>query len=1140
MRVRACRCRRARRPKLPECQLTPATMKTAIPLFFFRLAAVSALAWFCTAPVPIAAADTLMPLWQIGRADKNNAEFALAPKNYQGYREDGFFIVGRSDPKEAWPYVHPGPVDSWAGGRTHTFAIVFGVKQAAPDGTCQLVFDLLDTQGQTPPKLRVEVNGSPFERQLPAGAGDASVEGQPAKGKAQHFAVEFPASLLKAGNNEIVIANVAGSWMLYDRVALETPAGVESAPIGSAVSLRSVEAQPALVEREGRLYQPVTASLVYVGETRGASVRLGEAEVSRVQLKEGTQRLEVLVPSVEKETEVTLQLVAEGKTLASQAVKLKPVRKWVVYVLMHSHNDVGYTDIQPNIAKRQAQNVVRALELIRETKDYPAAARFKWNLEVLLPAEDFYATATADQKREFEKAITDGDIGVDAMYGNLLTGVCRSEELLRQFSFATALGRRCGVTVDSMMISDVPGLTWGTVPALAQNGVKYISNGPNASRSMDGDRIGYVRVEWEHKPFYWLSPSGNEKALYWGAQGGYSLGHHFPSISQALPFLLQRLDEEQYPYDIVQLRWTKGDNGPPDEGVMSAVRDWNATHAFPKLIIATMSEAFHAFENRYGAKLPTFSGDFTPYWEDGAASGARETGLNRHSADRLLEAETLWAMSNPGQFPADDFAAAWKNVVLWSEHTWGAYNSVSEPDKQFVKDQWKFKQAYALDADTQSRNLLTRALAARGAAVDDAVDVFNTASWPRTDLVTLPKGTKGDRVNDDGGQPVPSQRLSTGELVFLARDIPPFGSKRFVVEAGTPPGGGARVEAATLSTSSLTVILDPTSGAIVSLRKAGLDAELSNAQLNTYVYLPGGNVKDARPNGRAKISIKESGPLVVSLLVESDAPGCNKLSREVRLVDGLDRVELINLLDKKAVRAVEGVHFGFGFNIPNPEVRVNSPWAVVKPEKDQIAGSCKNWFSVERWVDISNDKYGVTWSTSDAPLMEVGGLTANLPRSQPNPDAFLKTIEPSATIYSWAMNNHWHTNYRADQEGPTWFQFALRPHAEYDPIASARFGVESTQPLIVAPAAGTAPVPSRLRIEPAGVIATAFKPSDDGKGLIVRLFGASGKAEQAKLVWATTPKRVSLSDGSELLLSPVADVVSVPAWGVVTLRAEME
>ncbi len=116
-----------------------------------------------------------------------------------------------------------------------------------------------------------------------------------------------------------------------------------------------------------------------------------------------------------------------------------------------------------------------------------------------------------------------------------------------------------------------------------------------------------------------------------------------------------------------------------------------------------------------------------------------------------------------------------------------------------------------------------------------------------------------------------------------------------------------------------------------------------------------------------KISVKEKGPLVASLLIESDAPGCKKLTREVRVVDGLDYVEIIDTIDKLPVRAVEGVHFGFAFNVPNPEVHINSPGAVIRPEKDQLPGACKNWLEVERWADVSNDKYGVTWVTAGRP-----------------------------------------------------------------------------------------------------------------------------------------------------------------------------
>ncbi len=1087
-----------------------------------------------------ARAADLPVLWQIGQADNSTAEFACAPADYKAYRGPAFFIVGVSDPKRDWPYVQPGTIDGgWAPGVPQTYDVRFGL-QAAPAGDCRLVLDFTDTHSLDPAALRVEVNDKAWDFQTPKGAGDASVFGDPSKGREHVIAVPVPAAALKAGENRVAITTVRGSWVLWDALRFEAPAGTVQVPVATQTFLRDARPVQALVEREGRLCQPLVLTILHAGNPVEATVQAGAAPARPVTLRTGTQDVEILAPDVTTATPVTVTLAAGGKALASRSVTLEPVRKWVVYVLMHSHVDIGYTHIQPEIAQKQAHNVTHALELIQATKDYPAGARFKWNLEVLWPYEQFLASATPAQKAAFEQAVREGSIGLDAMYSNLLTGLCRGEELIRQFAFAADLGRRCGVTVDSMMISDVPGLTWGVVPALAQSGVKYISDGPNASRTMDGDRIGYVRVQWEHAPFYWLSPSGKQKAIYWGAQGGYSFGHHYPSINAALPDLLKRLVDVKYPYDIVQLRWSKGDNGPADEGVMPAVRDWNAKYAYPKLIVATTSEAFRAFEKRYGDKLPTFRGDLTPYWEDGAPSSARETALNRGSADRLSQAETLWAMRQPATYPAEAFAAAWKNVAMYSEHTWGAHNSIHQPDLDFVKTQWKYKQAYALDADRQSRELLGQALAAPpAAAADDALDVFNTASWPRTDLVTLPKEVRGDVVKDSAGKAVPSQRLAGGELVFLARNVPAFGAQRYRLAIGPAPGlGHAAATGATLSTPLLTVKVDAATGAIASLRRQGLDAELVDGKLNDYIYLPGGNVKDAQPGGPARVTIKDAGPLVASLLIESDAPGCRKLTREVRVVDGLDRVELVNTLDKLPVRAVEGVHFGFAFNVPAARVRMNSALAVAEPEKDQLPGACKNWFSVERWADVANASYGVTWATVDAPLVEMGGLTANLPRGQPNPNAYLKTIEHSPRLYSWVMNNHWHTNYRADQEGLTVFRYAIRPHRGYDAVAAHRFGIESTEPLLVALAVGPAVAPPRLRVEPEEVVAAALKPSADGKAWIVRLFGASGKGQRATLTWSDpAPRNVWLSDALEQPLAPAGKRIEIPAWDVVTLRA---
>jgi alpha-mannosidase len=170
--------------------------------------------------------------------------------------------------------------------------------------------------------------------------------------------------------------------------------------------------------------------------------------------------------------------------------------------------------------------------------------------------------------------------------------------------------------------------------------------------------------------------------------------------------------------------------------------------------------------------------------------------------------------------------------------------------------------------------------------------------------------------------------------------------------------------------------------------------------------------------------------------------------------------------------------------------------------------------------------------------MEMGGLTANLPRGQPNPNVYLKSIEPSATIYSWVMNNHWHTNYRADQEGPTWFHFAIRPHGGYDAAVATRFGVESTEPLIVASASGPLPIVTGLRLEPASVVATAFKPSDDGKALIVRLFNPTDQPQATRLNWSRPVGQTWLSSGREDQLEKATSTITLPKFGNVTLRVD--
>jgi hypothetical protein len=425
------------------------------------------------------------------------------------------------------------------------------------------------------------------------------------------------------------------------------------------------------------------------------------------------------------------------------------------------------------------------------------------------------------------------------------------------------------------------------------------------------------------------------------------------------------------------------------------------------------------------------------------------------------------------------------------------------------------------------------------------IDVFNTCSWPRTDLVVVPAAlsTAGDRVVGTDGQAVPSQRLSTWDLAFVARDVPAFGSRRYALgPAMNVVAGAATARGNALENGIVTVHVDEKTGAIVSLRRAGLPDEMANGKkvgLNAYRYLLGSKAEDAVANGPVQIEVQDDGPVVASLRITSEAPGCRSLVREVRIVDGLDRVELINTMDKLPVRAKESVHFGFAFHVPGGTMRLDEPWCIIRPETDQMPGSCKDWLPVGRWADVSNARYGVTWATLDAPLIEVGGMTATLIGSQTNPRAWRTKLEPSQTLYSWVMNNFWHTNYRAEQEGVTTFRYTLRPHAVYSAIDSYRFGVGCSQPLVVARATGNLQAPPRLSVEPADVVVTAFRPSEDGKAYILRLYGASGQPRTARIRWSDpAPTSVHLCDAGEKPAAAVMGTVDVPAWGIITLRAE--
>jgi alpha-mannosidase len=938
-----------------------------------------------------------------------------------------------------------------------------------------------------------------------------------------------------------------------------TPAGAQAENKAKAKLATPIRG---LVRKDGALFQPLQITVENGGSSAVAITKLDGVEIDRRTLPSGANTFELYLKPVTGTQGSTVSVDING-TQHTETVELKPVRQMLIYVLPHSHHDLGYTDLQANVEAKQIMNITRGINLARKTADYPEGSRFVWNLEVLWGADLYMQRSTDAAKAELIEAVRKGWIALNGSYANELTGLCRPEELLQLFRYSTLLGKKCDVKVDSAMMSDVPGFSWGTVTAMSQAGIRYFSAAPNYF-----DRIGTFMVAWQDKPFWWVSPSGKEKVLFWVPWTGYAMSHVMKVGPDFVSKYQDRMDDVHYSYDISYIRWSgHGDNAEPDPEISEFVRSWNEKYEWPRFSIASTGTAFSAFEKRYGNQLPQYRGDLTPYWEDGAGSSALETRMSRGAADRISQAFAVSAMASTKSYAPAAYDAAWRDVLLYSEHTWGAWCSVSNSESSFTKQQWDVKRAFAVDADKTSEELLTSALGESATTTNASqIEIHNVTSWDRTEIVYLSHdlSAAGDHVTDHAGKAVPSQRLSTGELAVLVTNVPAFGIASYKLSAKKPHHAGtpASIKDNVLENGFVRAKIDSATGNIVELNLHGKTQNLVDSQkggsVNEYLFLSGNDVAHLEKSGPAKVVVEDHGPLIVSVRVEASAPSCNSLVRRVRLAAETDYLELTNIVDKKRAAlnphpgsgdqagefaqrgSKESIQFAFPFAVPEGKMSMDIALGNMQPEVDQLPGSCKNWLPVGRWIDVANKEYGVTWATLDAPLVEVGMISATMLGSQRDPNIWRKHIEPTQTFYSWVMNNHWGTNYRAYQEGPVAFRYALRPHQGYDAAAASRFAIGLSEPLLATSSSNSKPSSeSLLRVEPADVLALTLKPSDDGKAWIVRLFGASGEPRKAKLTWSTqSAGKTWLSNLAEEQLDSADGEIPVAGWELVTLRVD--
>ena len=203
-----------------------------------------------------------------------------------------------------------------------------------------------------------------------------------------------------------------------------------------------------------------------------------------------------------------------------------------------------------------------------------------------------------------------------------------------------------------------------------------------------------------------------------------------------------------------------------------------------------------------------------------------------------------------------------------------------------------------------------------------------------------------------------------------------------------------------------------------------------------------------------------------------------------------------------------------------------------------------HWINGKPWTgqaetrgDIYNPATG-TWSSTASMAAGRAGHTATLLGGQTNPDVWRKKIEPTQKLYSWAINNHWETNYRAYQDGIITFRYALQPHKGFDAVASTRLSTALAQPLIVAEATGDALTTPRLQLSSPQLVVLALKPGNDGKAWMVTLYNPTEQAASTTLTWNGQVGAAHYSNTGEEVMAPVEGPITVAPQDVVTIRVE--
>ncbi len=406
-----------------------------------------------------------------------------------------------------------------------------------------------------------------------------------------------------------------------------------------------------------------------------------------------------------------------------------------IYVVHHSHTDIGYTDLQERILDEQAHYIHSVLDIMKSSEKN---ADFRWNCETYFCVERFFSQATQEEKNDFFHYVKTGQMGMSASYLNF-TDLLDYEVYRKRLSEMNTLFQEHEIDIKTAMTADINGISMGQRDALLEYGVEFLFTNVHTHHGM--------YPLYQNQNAYWWKNKEGKSLLVWNGEH-YNLGNVLgikPNVSpnfmtdsylgrekeleDSISTLKKNVDdylnsceEQGYPYDFIvcAVSGVFSDNAPPNIEILRTIEHFQKRYGTEVCLkMVSLQELYSAIKDKL-KDAPVLKGDFTDWWANGVGS-------TPYAVKHYKEAQRIYHLCgrlDPAVYQKypQEARIAEDNLLLYSEHTWGHSATITNPYDTMVLNLDMRKTSYASKAHESASLMLNKTAAEAG----DILRYYNT------------------------------------------------------------------------------------------------------------------------------------------------------------------------------------------------------------------------------------------------------------------------------------------------------------------------------------------------------------------------------------------------------------------------------